>query len=621
MTDLIGKTLGQYQILREIGRGGMAVVYEAHQPSLGRSVAIKVLPSEFTFDQTFVKRFLQEARAAARLTHPYIVPIYDVGQQNGVYYIVMQKLEGASLHSLIERTGRLPLPRVAHILAQVAAALDFAHAGGLVHRDIKPANIFIGPGDHATVMDFGIAKALAGTQLTQSGVMMGTPAYMSPEQATGKPVGPASDVYSLGLVVYQMLAGRVPFQADSTPALLYKQVHETPPPLRVFAPETPPAVEAVVARSLAKDPAQRFRSAGEMARALQGTMTGRAVQAARPATKSNVLLWGGIGAGLLALFLLLAVFTRDTPSPSVAGSVPGIVDTPGAAASPMPAPPTPTPPPPTPTPAPQQVTSVASATQQATATPTTAPTRTPTPAPEPVGRATVEQLNLREGPGSTFPVIRRLASGEQVELLGRNQVGDWLWVSTAGGQTGWVSSQYVEHTLPISQLAVLPTPVPPSCRVAVDPALAPAYDQSRLGCAQMASLVSWAAWEPFERGSMLWLKYNDALYLTYDNGAWQELPDRWDEQSVPPSRGQSPPGLRAPVRGFGWLWGTNDDVFRRLGWAREDEKGICVSVQFFERGLIYRTVRANCGDYNHATDPGFGQLFYSFYGDETWRRF
>ncbi len=271
MNDLIGHSLGQYQILREIGRGGMAVVYEAYQPSLGRSVAIKVLPPQYTFDATFVQRFQQEARAAARLDHPNIVSIYDVGEQNGVYYIVMQKLEGESLHGLIQRAGRIPPERAARIVAQVAQALDFAHARGLIHRDIKPANIIVDPNDHATLTDFGIAKAAEGTRMTQSGMLMGTPEYMSPEQASGKPVGPASDIYSLGIVLYQMLTGQAPFKADSTPALLYKQVYERPAPVRAYVSNLPAGIEQALERALAKDPAARFRNAGDMVAALLAT--------------------------------------------------------------------------------------------------------------------------------------------------------------------------------------------------------------------------------------------------------------------------------------------------------------------------------------------------------------
>ena len=246
--------LGPYQILGELGRGGMAVVYRGYHPALNRTVAIKVLPPQLAMDASFVQRFMQEARNAARLDHPNIVTIHDVGQADGTYYIVMQEAPGQSLTSLIQREGRLPLERVITILAQIASALDYAHAQGLVHRDIKPGNIIVGPGDKAMLTDFGIAKAAEGTRLTQTGAIIGTPEYMSPEQAKGEPVGPATDIYSLGIVLYEMLAGRTPFGADNTPAVLYKQVHEQPIPLRRAAPDLPAGVDAVLARALAKSP-------------------------------------------------------------------------------------------------------------------------------------------------------------------------------------------------------------------------------------------------------------------------------------------------------------------------------------------------------------------------------
>lgn len=202
----------------------------------------------YTFDATFVQRFQQEARAAARLEHPNFVSIYDVGEQNGTYYIVMQKLEGESLHGLIQRSGRVAPSRAAQIAAQVAVALDFAHTRGLIHSDIKPGNSIVNDSDHATLTDFGIARAAEGTKMTQTGMMMGIPEYMSPEQARGKPVGPASDIYSLGIVLYQMLTGRVSFQADSTPALLNKQVYERPAPVRNYVPALSPAMEQALDR-------------------------------------------------------------------------------------------------------------------------------------------------------------------------------------------------------------------------------------------------------------------------------------------------------------------------------------------------------------------------------------
>ncbi len=286
MPDLIGATLGPYRITREIGRGGMAVVYEAYQPSLSRTVAIKVLPQQLTFDRDFVARFLQEARNAAQLSHPNIVPIYDVGQQDGWYYIVMQHLAGEPLNAIIMREGRLPLARATKIIEQVASALDYAHARGVIHRDIKPANIIVGPGDVATLTDFGLAKAAEAAALTRSGSIVGTPEYMSPEQAQGAPATPASDRYALGIVLYQMLAGRPPFFADTTPSLLFKQVYEPPPSLRPLAPDLPAGIDAILAMALAKKPAERYASAQEMVAALSTLRTlrwSRGKAAVRPA--------------------------------------------------------------------------------------------------------------------------------------------------------------------------------------------------------------------------------------------------------------------------------------------------------------------------------------------------
>ena len=226
MDNLIGKTLGQYQIIEVAGKGGMAVVYKAFQPSLNRYVALKVLPDYLAQDEQFVMRFEQEARAAAALRHPNIMVIYDVGQEGGTHYIAAEYLEGATLSQAIAvQRGPLPLPRIVNIINQLASALDFAHQRGLVHRDIKPSNAFIGADDHVTLMDFGIAKALqGGAQMTRTGTMVGTPEYMSPEQAEGRQIDQRSDIYSLGVMLYQLLTGRVPFQAETPTAVLLAHV-------------------------------------------------------------------------------------------------------------------------------------------------------------------------------------------------------------------------------------------------------------------------------------------------------------------------------------------------------------------------------------------------------------
>jgi serine/threonine protein kinase len=309
---LVGRTLGNYQILEEIGRGGMAIVYRAYQPSLNRHVAIKVLPPHFTFDRQFVERFLREAQAAASLRHPNIVVVHDVAEQNGLYYIVMEYLQGQTLRQLIEREGPLSPARVARMVERIASALDYAHQRGFVHRDVKPGNIFVGPDDHPTLTDFGIAKAASGTQLTRSGMLIGTPEYMSPEQAQGENVDRSTDIYALGIVVYQMLSGQVPFGGTTPHAILYKQIHESPPPLRALQPGLPRALEDALARALAKDPRARYPNAEAFAKALADTVA--SLQPAPPATRP-VWPWmvGGIVGIALILIISLAILSPKSP--------------------------------------------------------------------------------------------------------------------------------------------------------------------------------------------------------------------------------------------------------------------------------------------------------------------
>ncbi len=337
MNELVNKTLGQFQVTRELGRGGMAVVYEAYQPALQRCVAIKVLPPQLGLDPDFVTRFRHEAIAAARLKHPHIVTVYDVGSEGGVNYIVMELVEGESLASVIRRSGAMSLERAGRILGQVAAALDYAHAQGFVHRDIKPGNIMLGAGDHVTLMDFGIAKALSGTRLTQTGATIGTPEYMSPEQVRGAGVDHRSDIYALGIVAYEMLTGNVPF-SGTTASLLYKQVNE-PPPMEALVTRVPPHVTTAVSRALAKDPTQRFQKASEFAAALSGARPvaapppisrtapmAAAPQPPAPTTaigpgKAAWLGWGVAGLALLAACILVAILSVGPLMKLLGGSV------------------------------------------------------------------------------------------------------------------------------------------------------------------------------------------------------------------------------------------------------------------------------------------------------------
>jgi serine/threonine protein kinase len=317
--NLIGQTLGKYRILEEIGRGGMGAVYKAHDTILDRLVAIKILAPHLTWDQEFVQRFLHEARAAARLKHPNIVTIHDVGQIQGHHFIAMEYLEGHALDEIIRRGGPLSPPRVARLVRQVADALDYAHGRGLIHRDVKPGNVIVSPQDHATLTDFGVARSLEGTRLTQSGAIVGTPVYMAPELVKKQPVGPATDVYALGVLAYEMLSGRPPFEGE-TPYLLYAHVYEEPRPLPQVNPKVSPAVGAVVQKALAKEPSQRYGSAGAFAKALGQAVGSRETEVVRKpppprppspptARAGQVPLWPLFGALAAVLIVVLLIFT------------------------------------------------------------------------------------------------------------------------------------------------------------------------------------------------------------------------------------------------------------------------------------------------------------------------
>ena len=270
----------RYEVHRRIARGGMADVYLARDLLLDRPVALKVLFAEFATDPSFVQRFRREAQAAANLSHPNIVSVYDSGESHGTYFIVMEYIEGRSLAQIIRDEGPLSPDRAADITTDVAAALGFAHRNGVIHRDVKPGNVLISPIGQVKVTDFGIARAVTTQEnLTQTGTVMGTATYFSPEQARGEQVDPRSDVYSLGVVLYEMLTGTPPFSGENPVAVAYKHVQEMPPTPRLANPRIPTSLEAITLKSLAKNPANRYPSADELAADLRRFRDGREVLA------------------------------------------------------------------------------------------------------------------------------------------------------------------------------------------------------------------------------------------------------------------------------------------------------------------------------------------------------
>src|SRR4051812_39883496 len=270
----------RYEVQRRIARGGMADVYLARDLLLDRPVALKVLFPEFATDPSFVERFRREAQSAANLSHPNIVNVYDSGEANGTYFIVMEYVEGRSLSQILRDEGPLSPDRAADITTDIAAALGFAHRNGVIHRDVKPGNVLISPIGQVKVTDFGIARAVSTQEnLTQTGTVMGTATYFSPEQARGEQVDPRSDVYSLGIVLYETLTGKPPFSGENPVAVAYKHVQEVPAPPREATPAIPVSLEAITLKALAKNPANRYQSADELAADLRRFRDGREVLA------------------------------------------------------------------------------------------------------------------------------------------------------------------------------------------------------------------------------------------------------------------------------------------------------------------------------------------------------
>jgi eukaryotic-like serine/threonine-protein kinase len=274
MTEVAGNTLidGRYRVLRRIGSGGMADVYCAEDSHLGRQVAIKVLHRRFAQDQEFVERFRREAKSAAGLNHPNVVGVFDRGEHEGTYYIAMELLDGRTLKDIVGADAPLPQERVIDLGLQILQAAGFAHSHGVIHRDFKPHNVIVDEQGHAKVTDFGIARAGA-SEMTETGSIMGTAQYLSPEQAQGHAVTATSDIYSIGVMLYEMLAGRLPFEGDSAVAVALKHLSEPPAPISQWRPDAHPALEAVVMAALAKDPAQRWQSAEDLAAGLEAART------------------------------------------------------------------------------------------------------------------------------------------------------------------------------------------------------------------------------------------------------------------------------------------------------------------------------------------------------------
>ena len=270
MEDLTGRQFGPYQVVAPLGEGGMAAVYKAYQPSVDRYVALKVLPRHFANDPEFVQRFKREARVIANLQHPHILPVHDFGETDGYTYMAMRFVKGGELSTWIEENQPLSLPQIRRIISQVGDALDYAHGQGVMHRDVKPSNVLIDERGNCLLTDFGLARMVeTSVKITRTGGILGTPAYMSPEQGMGQGIDHRSDIYALGVILYEMVTGRPPYQAETPMAIMIKHIQSPLPPPSQYNPDLPEDVERVILKALAKNKDDRYATAGEMVQTLQ----------------------------------------------------------------------------------------------------------------------------------------------------------------------------------------------------------------------------------------------------------------------------------------------------------------------------------------------------------------
>jgi serine/threonine protein kinase len=321
MHNLEAKMVDKYKVISEIGRGGMGTVYKALDSSRNRYVALKVLSPFLQANPEFLKRFQREADAAARLRHPNIIKVYETGQIGGHSFIAMEYMDGGSLHNRLQKGRPLDQNTVINIVSQIASALDYAHSHGVIHRDLKPSNILFARDGRAVLSDFGIAKTIDSSWFTEPGTILGTPYYMSPEQAKGlSEVDHRSDIYSLGALCYEMLTGSVPFERTTSHAVLHAHIYEAPRPLRQINPRIPRSVEEVILRALEKDPRARYQTASELATNLRASFLApqaRVRQVGKPNLAQVALVTGGFLLIVSVVYFVANVRKEGSPTPTL----------------------------------------------------------------------------------------------------------------------------------------------------------------------------------------------------------------------------------------------------------------------------------------------------------------
>ena len=317
----LGAALGDgYVVERALGEGGFAVVFLVRDLALKRNLAVKVLSPDVITSKSMLERFRREAETVAQLSHPHIVPVHFIGQNDELLWLAMQCVDGGSIADRLVRDGRMPVADTVRVLREVASALEHAHRRGIVHRDIKPANILVdGESGRCLVTDFGIARTVDAAALTATGVLLGTPAYLSPEQVTGEPIDHRVDIYALGVMAYEMLAGRVPFEGPTPTAAMMKRLGGPPDPVTTVRDDVPPVLSAAITTCLAADPAERFQSAADLVRALDGDASPSARPAASPKVGLRAPARWLAAAGLLAIVGISAWWAMNR-SPGMNGA-------------------------------------------------------------------------------------------------------------------------------------------------------------------------------------------------------------------------------------------------------------------------------------------------------------
>lgn len=632
--DLQGRRIGRYEVTGLLGRGGMAAVYRARDTALHREIALKILYPQYLHDEDQIARFKREAVVAAGLDHPNIVQIYDVGEDQGLVYIAMQLLPGRSLADVLRERGRLGLQELAPIVDQIASALDYAHARGIIHRDIKPANILIEADGRAVLTDFGIAKMLDAPGFTSTSVMIGTPDYMAPEQIGSQPIDARVDIYALGVLVFRTITGRRPFEGGTDEVLL-GHLNGTPPAVSSLVPGLPGELDAIIRTAMARRPDGRYRHAGDFAAELReaaGLPPSMSHQRRRPAPVVPVLSPATLAADaptargsvhpvamspidpatrtapnqtgfepatigrttqpeaprrsnpllpiVVALLLviaagggfLLARELRDNQNSNGGGVIVGPTD---EAPTAVPTTGTPsTPPGPTVVFATVIVTAVpeltVAPTEPGEPSATSAPSE-PTRAPT---QAPVKTPTTAPPPATNIPVVTQTATPSPT-------------------LTPTVTLTPSPTLSPTPEVTSTPTATP----IALRGGFKAIYEsisevRSRLGKPLEEEHGFVGAEQQFEKGGMFWAGHtnqggDDTIYVLFDNNQWLPFPlDKQLGRDTPPTAAPENKRLPNPKSGIGTVWGTHSEFLQTLGYPTTDEYNTDGAYQRFQGGVM-----------------------------------